>query len=266
MAGMVHELEVQVRLGGVARVAAFGDLVSGADALAGRDPDGPAAQVGQDGVDAVTEIDDHVVAHDPARAGQFAQQFGGEQVEKAEGRGPAPVIALAVVDAYYYPVGRGVHRLAERGEVLRAPGRRPPGERRPGVCRIGGIVDQVDRVRLPVALNPVAGDPACGAVQRVPGAGDRRADRDGFPPQCARAQQDGDEREAGQPAGPAAGQDREEPVRDRQAQEHGHGREPDTRHEDCHRCGHRSRPFLITAFVPCWAASARPRSAGPGGG
>jgi hypothetical protein len=41
--GMVHELEVQVRFGGVARVAAFGDVVSGADALAGPDPDGPAA-------------------------------------------------------------------------------------------------------------------------------------------------------------------------------------------------------------------------------
>jgi len=84
--------------------------------------------VGEHGVDAIAEVDDHMVAHDPAGPGQFAQHFDRQQVEQAEGRGPAPVIPLAIVHPNHHAVCRGAHRLAEPGEVLRAPGQWPPGD------------------------------------------------------------------------------------------------------------------------------------------
>ena len=59
---VVHQLEVEVRLGGGARVPALGDLHAGMDRLASGDPERAATQMGEDGVDAVPKVEDHVVA------------------------------------------------------------------------------------------------------------------------------------------------------------------------------------------------------------
>jgi MftR C-terminal domain len=71
---VVHELEMQVRLGRVARVPAGRQLLAGGDPVARPHPDRPTAQVGQGGVDLVAQVEHDVVAEDPARPEQLAKE------------------------------------------------------------------------------------------------------------------------------------------------------------------------------------------------
>ena len=59
---MVHQLEVEMRLGGVARVAALGELLAGRDPLAPGHPERAAAEVGEHGARAAAEVEHQVVA------------------------------------------------------------------------------------------------------------------------------------------------------------------------------------------------------------
>ena len=61
---MVHQLEVEVRLGGVARVPALGDLPAGRDPVALGHPERAAAEVGEHGAHAAAEVEHQVVAED----------------------------------------------------------------------------------------------------------------------------------------------------------------------------------------------------------
>jgi hypothetical protein len=63
------------------RVPAGGQRLAGGDPVAGPDPDGAAAQVGQGGVDPAAQVEHEVVAEDPARAQQLADHPLGQQVE-----------------------------------------------------------------------------------------------------------------------------------------------------------------------------------------
>ena len=113
---MVHQLEVEVRLGGVARVPALGDLLAGRDPLALGHPERAAAEVGEHGVHAAAEVEHHVVAEDPAGPGELAQGALGEQVEQARPGAAAAVVPLAAVGPDDRPVGRGQDRPSEAGK------------------------------------------------------------------------------------------------------------------------------------------------------
>jgi len=82
---VVHELEVEVGLGGVAGVAALGQGLAGGHPVAGPDPDRAPAQVGQGGVDPAAQVEDEVVAEDPPRPQQLADRALGHQESMASG-------------------------------------------------------------------------------------------------------------------------------------------------------------------------------------
>ena len=62
--GAVHQLEVQVRFGGVAGVPALGELLPGADRSPAGDLERAAPDVGVQGVRPVAQVEHDVVAED----------------------------------------------------------------------------------------------------------------------------------------------------------------------------------------------------------
>jgi hypothetical protein len=230
---VVHELEVEVGLGGVAGVAALGQRLAGGHPVAGPDPDRAPAQVGQGGVDPAAQVEDQVVAEDPAGPQQLADHALDEQVAHGRRRGAAPVVALAVMGPDHGARGRGHDRPAEPGEVVRPPGQGPPGQ--PRAWPVGGVVDQVDGVGLAVGVQVVAGHPAARAVVGQPPARHRHGHLDRRPAHRPQAQvhgeghgHEGQHRPAGQVPEEAVDRDGGHPEVDQRhpqaRQQHGHRR------------------------------------------
>src|SRR5690606_36636556 len=97
--GTVHGLDVHVRLGGVAGVAAGAEFLAGRDPVARSDAQGAGPQVGQEDVAATGGVgQDHVVAGEcgAALAGPLGLR---QRVGQAGGLGtPRFVVRFAVVD------------------------------------------------------------------------------------------------------------------------------------------------------------------------
>ncbi len=179
--GAVHELEVQVGLGGVARVADLGEHLSRVHPVALPDGQGAAPEVGVEGVHAVTEVEDDVVAEDLSGAEQVAHvRLEDHQIGQRGQRGAAEVVTGPVGGADDGGVGHRVQRGAEGREVGVAAGYGPQrAEPRTG-ARLG-FGDHVDGEGLAVGVGVVARRVVRRAVQRRPATGDRGLDLDGFP-------------------------------------------------------------------------------------
>ena len=229
-------LQVQVGFAAVARVAALGDPLADRYDLSGMYPDGAATQVGESDIGTVGPIDDDVVAEDAVGPEQFAEQFDREHVSQAERAGAGAVVAFAVVDAHDRTGTRRLHRSAEAREVPRGPGDRPPSEF--GTRAVQRVADEIDRIRLSVTLDAVAGHSAGRAVEGAPPPAYRWLQFDRRPVQRADAQQRADQDHRDSPSDEEGPGDKAEPGIGQQGD--------DDRRQDCgakpgQRCGDGAR-------------------------
>ena len=138
--------------------------------------DGAALQMAEDGVDAVVELDDDVVAEHEPRPRDLAPE-GGEDHQRDRRPARAAAVVVAPVDGGdHAAVGRRVQRLPECGERLgRLEG---VALAEAGAVARLGLVHEVGGVGLALAVRAVARQPVAGAVDDDPAAAHRRGDVD----------------------------------------------------------------------------------------
>lgn len=172
-AAEIHDLEMKVRLGGVAGVATFGHDLAPMDALSATVSDGPSLQMGEQNVRAVLSPNDEVVPHDPWRAEQLPDTLEHEVGHRRERRS-APVVPHDVDALDHDSVNGCPHRSTEPVIVLRSSRQRPPGRWRAG--GFVGVEDEVDGVGLGPSVDVMARHTARRAVGGFPPPVDRRTD------------------------------------------------------------------------------------------
>jgi ppGpp synthetase/RelA/SpoT-type nucleotidyltranferase len=81
--GSIHDLEVHVRLAGIARVAAVSQLRARVNMLTGADEQRSPTQVGYRGVRVIAEVEDDMVTEQSLRPSQLAKCAFDHQIDQA---------------------------------------------------------------------------------------------------------------------------------------------------------------------------------------
>jgi len=176
---VVHRLHVQVRLRGVARVAALRQRLAGRHGRPGADAQGAAPQVHQSDVRAAARGgEDHAVAGHGIRPRPHPRRLSEHVGQEGQLRAAAGMVGLAVVHGDDHAVGRCEDRAAEGEEALG----RLAGQRGAPVAARGrpsALVDrhEIDGEALAHQVGPVARHPPGRAVLRQPAAVEGQRER-----------------------------------------------------------------------------------------